>query len=252
MLTTKQLRTAEDLLDSADREFYSGNALKAVELLRDAVYKTLSDIAERKGWPRADDEDLYEVAERLNEKDDTGLGFLLSGYSATQHFPDKVRYGFFDMSIGDGADARYIARSHIKLARKLAGYDAGRENEQTDGLTPRQLRDTENLMSSADMEFSKGNELKAMKMLRDAASKTLSDIAERKGWPCKDGDDLYEAAERLSQSDDSGDFLLSAYSATQGFPSKVCFGYFDMTDGDDAEARYITRCFIDLARRLAG
>ena len=252
MLTSKQLRATDALLDSADWEFSQGNALNAVEMLRDAVMTTLADVAREKGWSRANDDDLYKVAERLNEKDISGLGFLLSGYSATQHFPDKVRYGFFDMSIGDAADARYIARSHVKLARKLAGCDSNVESGQKSKvLTPRQLRETENLMSSADMEFSNGNAMKAMNMLRDAASNTLSDIAEHKGWPLNSDNDLYEVAERLNHKDDSGDFLLSGYSATRGFPSKVSFGYFDMANGDDAEARYITRCFINLARQLA-
>lgn len=251
MLTSEQLRATDDLLDSADREFYSGNALKAVELLRDAMSANLADIAREKGWRHANDSDLYKVAELLNEKDSAGLGFLLSGYSAIQYFPSKVQHGFFSMSIGDASDARYIARSHVKLALKLAGCDTEAKNGQSKVLTPKQLRETENLMNAADMEFSKGNAMEAMKTLRDAASNTLSDIAGHKGWPHNGGEDLYEIAERLNHKDNSGDFLLSGYSAIRGFPSKVGYGYFDMANGDDAEARYITRCFINLARQLA-
>ena len=198
MLTSEQLRATDDLLNSADREFSQGNALEAVELLRDAVMNTLADIAREKGWPHADDDDLYKVAERLSEKDVSELGFLLSGFSAAQYFPSKVQHGFFDMSIGDDADARYIARSHVKLARKLAGGEANVESGQSEALTPKQLWDTENLMSSADMEFSNGNSLKAMKILRDAASNTLCDIARYKGWPHNDDNDLYKVAEELS------------------------------------------------------
>ncbi len=121
MLTSEQLRAADDLLDSADREFSDGNALKAMEMLRDAVVSTLTDIAQQKGWPHANDEDLYKVAEWLNQKDGVGVGFPLSGYSATQYFPEKVRYGFFDMADGDADDARYIARSYVSVARELAG-----------------------------------------------------------------------------------------------------------------------------------
>ncbi len=204
MLTSKQLRATDALLDSADWEFSQGNALNAVEMLRDAVMTTLADVAREKGWSRANDDDLYKVAERLNEKDISGLGFLLSGYSATQHFPDKVRYGFFDMSIGDAADARYIARSHVNLARKLAGCDSNVESGQSKVLASSQLRETENLMSSADMEFSNGNAMKAMNMLRDAASNTLSDIAGHKGWPRASDDDLYRVAERLNPDPPKG------------------------------------------------
>ena len=120
MLTPKQLQATDDLLDSADRKFSQGKALEAAELLRDAVMTTLADIAREKGWPHANDDDLHKVAEWLDRKDEVGLGFLLSGFSATQHFPDKVRYGFFDMDDGDDTDARYIARSYVKVARELA------------------------------------------------------------------------------------------------------------------------------------
>ncbi len=119
MLTFRQLQTTDDLLDSADREFSEGNALKAMEMLRDAVETTLTDIAREKGWPHANDDDLYKVAEWLNQKDDMGE-FLLTGYTAAYGFPDKVRYGFFDMADGDADDARYIARSYVEVARELA------------------------------------------------------------------------------------------------------------------------------------
>ena len=251
MPTCNRLQETDNLLDLADREFYLENALRAVELLREAVEETLADIASEKGWPRASDDDLYEVAERLDEKDESGLGFMLSGYSATQHFPAKVSFGFFDMSIGDADDAQYIARSHIKLARKLAGRDACIESGHDEILTSKELWKTENLISAADMEFSNGNVMKAMETLRDAAWNTLCDIARHKGWPSNDDNDLYKVAERLANKDDSKDFILSGYSTIQGFPSKVSFGFFDMANGDDAEARYIARCFINRAQQLA-
>ena len=118
MLSDKQWQAIDDLLAAADREFEAGNEMKAMEALRDAVVNTLADIARAKGWPHADYGDLHDVAEWLNEKDDLG-NFMSSGYSAADGFPDKVRYGFFDMADGDADDSRLIARSYVKLAREL-------------------------------------------------------------------------------------------------------------------------------------
>ena len=119
-LVQEKFQTTQDLLDAADQEFAVGNALPATERLWDAVRHTLTTIAQEKGWPYADEEDLYQVAERLNELDKVGLDFLLSGYSAAQGYPDKVRYGFFDFADGDADDARKVVHCFINLARELA------------------------------------------------------------------------------------------------------------------------------------
>ena len=120
----EKFQTIRDLLNAADRAFAVGNALLATERLWDAVRHTLTTIAQEKGWPYADEEDLYQVAERLNERDEVGLDFLLSGYSAAQGYPDKVRYGFFDFADGDADDVRRVVHCFINLARELSGrYD---------------------------------------------------------------------------------------------------------------------------------
>ena len=124
MPTREKFQTTRDLLNAADRAFAVGNALPAAEWLWDAVRHTLTTIAQEKGWPYADEEDLYQVAERLNERDEAGLDFLLSGYSAAQGYPDKVRYGFFDFADGDADDVRRVVHCFINLARELSGcYD---------------------------------------------------------------------------------------------------------------------------------
>ena len=124
MPTREKFQTTRDLLNAADQAFAVGNALPATEWLWDAVRHTLTTIAQEKGWPYADEDDLYQVAERLNERDEVGLDFLLSGYSAAQGYPDKVRYGFFDFADGDADDVRRVVHCFINLARELSGcYD---------------------------------------------------------------------------------------------------------------------------------
>ncbi len=119
MVTPTQKQKTQAYLDAADREFAAGNPLTATERLWDAVVSALSAVAERQGWPHANEDELYAVAERLNELDDDPDEFLLSGFSAALYQPDKARYGFFDMSDGCDDDARLIASAVINLIREL-------------------------------------------------------------------------------------------------------------------------------------
>ena len=119
MITAEQTQKTQTHLAAADREFAAGNPLAATEHLWDAVVCTLAAVAHHNGWPHSDDDELYAVAEQLNALDDDPDEFLLSGFSAAQYQPDKVRYGFFDMNDGCDDDARIIANAVINLVREL-------------------------------------------------------------------------------------------------------------------------------------
>lgn len=119
MITTEQNQKAQEYLAAADREFAAGNPLAATERLWDAVVCTLSAVAQHNGWPHSSWEELHAVAERLNELDDDEDEPLLSGFSAASYQPDKVRYGFFDMSDGCDDDARMIANWVIGMVHEL-------------------------------------------------------------------------------------------------------------------------------------
>lgn len=119
MITPEQSQKTQQYLAAADREFAAGNPPTATERLWDAVVCTLAAVAHHNGWPHSDDDELYAVAERLNALDDDPNEFLLSGFSAAQYQPDKVRYGFFDMNDGCDDDARIIVNAVINLVRNL-------------------------------------------------------------------------------------------------------------------------------------
>ena len=119
MITPEQTKKTQAYLAAADRGFAAGNPLAATERLWDAVVCTLTAVAQHNGWPHSDEDELYAVAERLNELDDDPDEFLLSGFSAAQYQSDRVRYGFFDMSDGCDDDARIIVNAVINLVREL-------------------------------------------------------------------------------------------------------------------------------------
>jgi len=119
MQTGKELKTAQDYLDAAEREFENANALAATELLREAMSHILTQVADEKGWPYNDAE-LYQVVKKLAERDEQQGDILLGEYLAAYHYPEKVHYGRFVWEDGDSHRMLRVVREFIARAQKLA------------------------------------------------------------------------------------------------------------------------------------
>ena len=119
MQTHKELKTAQDYLDAADREFENANALAATERLREAIAHTLTSVAVKKSWPY-DKADLYPVVKKLAEGDEQEGDILIGEYLAAYHYPDKVHYGRFVWEDGDSHRMLRVVREFIDRAWKLA------------------------------------------------------------------------------------------------------------------------------------
>lgn len=120
MQTQKQLKTAQDYLDAADREFENANALAATEHLWAAITHTLKAAASKNGWDY-DEENLRPVVKKVAEMDDQVGEILLTTYFVAGSFPNKVHYGYFKMEDGDSHWARRIVHEFIDTVEKLAG-----------------------------------------------------------------------------------------------------------------------------------
>lgn len=118
MQTHKELKTAQDYLDAADREFENANALAATELLREAMTHTLKTVAAKKGWDY-DGDDLYPVVERLAKMDEQIGEILLSSYGAAEGYPEKVHYGYFVWEDGDSHQMLRVVREFISEVQRL-------------------------------------------------------------------------------------------------------------------------------------
>ena len=106
-------------------------------------------------------------------------------------------------------------------------------------------------LAIADREFEAGNAQQGVERLWDAVAHTLKSVAQERGWAIADAD-LYPVVERLAAMDEKvGEMLLSGFSSAEYYPYKVRYGYFDLDDGDDVEARRIIRNFIDRVKRLS-
>ncbi len=119
MQTEKQLKTAQDYLDAADREFENADALAATEHLWAAVTCTLKAVAEEKGW-EYDANHLFPVVEKIAGIDGKGDDVLQSTYLATKSFPNKPRYGYFVWEDGDSHWMRRVTHEFIATVQELA------------------------------------------------------------------------------------------------------------------------------------
>ena len=116
----KELKTAQDYLDAADREFENANALAATENLWQAITHTLKVVADKNGWPY-DGDDLNPVVRKVAKMDEQVGEILLANYFVAGSFPNKVHYGYFKMEDGDSHWARRLTHEFIDTVQQLAG-----------------------------------------------------------------------------------------------------------------------------------
>jgi hypothetical protein len=120
MQTQQQLKTAQDYLDAADREFENANALAATEHLWSAITHTLKAVAVKNGWDYVAD-DLYPVVEKVAKMDERVGEVLLSSYGAAEGYPNLIRAGYLRIEDGDTHWARRVAHEFISTVQEVAG-----------------------------------------------------------------------------------------------------------------------------------
>jgi hypothetical protein len=120
MQTQNQLKTAQDYLDAADREFENADALAATENLWAAITHTLKAVADQKGW-EYDTNHLFPVVEKLADLNGQDDDILQSSYLAAKSFPNKVHYGYFVWEDGDSHWMRRVTHEFIAAVQELAG-----------------------------------------------------------------------------------------------------------------------------------
>ena len=114
--------TAWDYLAIAGREFEAGNAQEGADRLWDAAAHTLKSVAQEKGWDIAGNtsDDLAPVVKRLAAVTDWEKEILLSEFSSAEYYPDKARFGYFDLEDGDDAYAMRLMRQFIERVNRLS------------------------------------------------------------------------------------------------------------------------------------
>ena len=120
MLMHEELKTAQDYLDAADREFEKGDALAGTERLWAAMTHTLKGVAVKKGWAY-DADDLYPVVGKIAKMDGRLSEMLFSSYGAAEGYPNLVRAGYLKIEDGDTHWARRVVHEFIDAVQKVAG-----------------------------------------------------------------------------------------------------------------------------------
>ena len=250
--TQEQLKTAQDYLDAADREFEKGDAEAGTERLWTAITHTLTAIAEAKGWSY-DAGNLFPMVQKLADGDGQ-VSYILEGiYAAAEGHPGLVRAEYFRFEDGDTHRARRLAREFIDTVLALAAQsDKAALCLGDDMLTHKELKTAQDYLDAADREFENANALAATEHLWAAITHTLKAVADQKGWEY-DTNHLFPVVEKLADiNGQDDDILQSSYLVAKSFPNKVHYGYFVWEDGDSHWMRRATHEFIATVQELAG
>lgn len=121
MQTHKKLKTAQDYLDAADREFENGDAVAATEHLWGALTHTVKTAAKSKGLSY-DESDLFPALEQLVDADEQYGEILLTSFLAAKGHPGLFSAGYLRFEAGDTHRVRRLAHEFVSTVQKLTGY----------------------------------------------------------------------------------------------------------------------------------
>ncbi len=119
MQTEKQLKTTQDYLDAADREFENANALAATEHLWAAITHTVKTAARSNGLSY-DESDLFPVLEQLVSADEQCGEMLLTSFLAAKGHPGLFSAGYLRFEAGDTHRVRRMAHEFISAVEEMA------------------------------------------------------------------------------------------------------------------------------------
>lgn len=250
MQTRKELKTAQDYLDAADREFENGDALAGTERLWAAMAHTLTTVANEKGWAY-DADDLYPLIKKLAGTEEQVADILEGIYLAGKGDPHRVNAEYFRFEYGDTHFARRMAKEFVNAVLALAA-ESGDAALCLGGdmQTHKELKTAQDYLDAADREFENADALAATEHLWSAITHTLTTVASEKGWPY-DKAHLYPVVEEIAKMDAQvSEILLSSFIAAEGYPEKVHYGYFVWEDGDSHRMLRVVREFINEVQRL--
>ena len=251
MQTRKELKTAQDYLDAADREFENGDALAGTERLWAAMTHTLTTVANEKGWAY-DTDDLFPLIKKLAGTEEQVADVLEGIYLAGKGDPHRANAEYFRFEYGDTHFARRMAKEFINAVLALAAQSSNAALcLGGDMLMHEELKTAQDYLDAADREFENSDALAATELLRAAMAHTLTKLAAEKGWTHESGN-LYPVVKKLAERDEQqGEILLGEYLAAYHYPDKVHYGYFVWEDGDSHQMLRVVREFIARAQKLA-
>ena len=219
MLSQNTAQTAQAFFDAADQYFEDEEPLLAYESLWNAAAHALTAVADARGWPTDDPQDLRTAAERLaSEASDHHLRHQ---FAVAQQFRAKFNYGFVERH--QLADYCRLMREFVD--RMLALLDA---YGQVVPQSPREhARTAEALLLSAETEFAAGEVAAGSGRLWEATVHAVTAVARERGWPCAGHADVKAAADRFAADDAS---VAAGFFAAQQFHANANYHFMEPDD----------------------
>lgn len=117
MQTAEYIRTAQDFLEAADREFEAGDELQGSEKMWGAAAHAVITVARDRGWPHGSHRHLKATADRIIG--DIGDPVLGGDFMAAQQFHANFYHGF--MEDDDIERGRPLVRRFVNRVLEYAG-----------------------------------------------------------------------------------------------------------------------------------
>ena len=219
MLTQHTAQTAQAFFEAADQHFEDEEPLLAYENLWNAAAHALTAVADARGWPTDDPQDLKSASDRLaNEASDHHLRHQ---FAVAQQFRAKFNYGFVERH--QLADYCRLMREFVdRMLALLDGY------EQVVPQSPQEhagaARDS---LQSAEAAFAAGDTAAGSEHLWQAAVHAVTAVARERGWPSDDHQDVKAAADRLAAGDAA---IIAGFFAAQQFHANAAHDFMEPDD----------------------
>ena len=219
MLTQHTAQATQAFFDAADQHFEDEEPLLAYENLWNAAAHALTAVAEARGWPADDPQDLKSAAERLaNEASDHHLRHQ---FAVAQQFRAKFNHGFVERH--QLADYCRLMREFVD--RMLALLDA---YGQVVPQSPHEhARAAEDALQSAEAEFSAGDVAAGSDRLWQAAVHAVTAAARERVWPSEGRQAVKAAADRLAAGDAA---ITAGFFAAQQFQANATHDFMEPDD----------------------
>lgn len=219
MIARNTAQATQAFFDAADQHFEDEEPLLAYENLWNAAAHALTSVAEMRGWPTDDPQDLKAAADRLaNEASDH---HLRHEFAVAQQFRARFNDGFVE---------RHQLADYCRLMREfVARMLTMLETEgQVGSLTPREHgRAARESLEVAEAEFEAGEVTAGSARLWQAAAHSVMAVARERGWPCEDHQAVKTAADRLAAGDAA---VIAGFFAAQQFHANASHDFMEPDD----------------------
>ena len=219
MLNRNTAQATKAFFDAADQHFEDEEPLLAYDNLWNAAAHALTAVAEARGWPTGEPQDLKAASDRLaNEASDHHLRHQ---FAVAQQFRARFNHGFVERH--QLADYCRLMREFVD--RMLTLLDACGQDAP---LTPLEhggaARDS---LQSAEAEFAAGNVATGSDRLWQAAVHAVAAVALERGWPSDGHQAVKAAADRLAAGDPA---IIAGFFAAQQFHANATHDFMEPDD----------------------